>query len=89
MARETIDLLEHTHPEVATVLVTHHLEELPRTTTHALLLSHGRVVTAGPIREVLTSEHVTAAFEHPIEVHHHDGRWSARARPTRRDLSAI
>jgi iron complex transport system ATP-binding protein len=86
---ETIDLLEHTHPEVAMVLVTHHLEELPSTTTHALLLAHGRVVTAGPIRDVLTSEHVTAAFEHPIEVHYHDGRWSARARPVQRGLGAL
>lgn len=76
---ETIDLLEHTHPEVATVLVTHHLEELPTTTTHALLLAHGRVVTAGPIRDVLTSEHVTDAFEHPIVVGYDDGRWTARA----------
>lgn len=86
---ETVDLLEQTHPEVALVLVTHHLEELPTTTTHALLLAHGRVVAQGEADAVLTTEHISEAFAHPIEVHHHDGRWSARARPTRRDLTAI
>ncbi len=36
---ETIDTLGDTHPEVASVLVTHHLEELPSSTTHALLIA--------------------------------------------------
>jgi iron complex transport system ATP-binding protein len=81
---ETIDLLDETHPEVASILVTHHLEELPSTTTHALLISRGRVVTSGPAAAVITSEYVTAAFEHPIDVEHRDERWSARARRSER-----
>lgn len=85
---ETIDLLDETHPEVASILVTHHLEELPSTTTHALLISHGRVVATGPAAAVITSEHVTAAFEHPIDVEHRDGRWSARARHSQRRREA-
>ncbi len=76
---ESIDLLAVTHPEVASVLVTHHLEELPASTTHALLLADGRVVSAGPATAALTSEHVTAAFSHPIRVRFDDGRWHARA----------
>lgn len=36
------------HPELATVLVTHHLEELPASTTHAMLLRAGRCVASGP-----------------------------------------
>jgi len=78
---ETIDLLDASHPGTASVLVTHHLEELPATTTHALLLAAGRVVAAGPVSQVLTAEHVSAAFDYPIEVSRaEDGRWSARAR---------
>ncbi len=61
------------------MLVTHHLEELPSSTTHALLLADGRVVAAGPALDAITSAHVSAAFEHPIEVRYHDGRWAARA----------
>jgi len=76
---ETVDLLAETHPEVASVLVTHHLEELPSSTTHAVLLADGRVVAAGPATEALTSGHVSAAFDHPIDVGFDDGRWTARA----------
>ncbi|HEU5331652.1 MAG TPA: ATP-binding cassette domain-containing protein [Actinocrinis sp.] len=76
---ETVDLLAETHPEVASVLVTHHLEELPSSTTHAVLLAGGRVVAAGPATEALTSGHVSAAFDHPIDVGFDAGRWTARA----------
>jgi iron complex transport system ATP-binding protein len=76
---EAIDRLTQTHPDVATVLVTHHLEELPSSTTHALLLADGRVVAAGPARAAVTTENVSAAFDHPIDVQFFDGRWLARA----------
>jgi iron complex transport system ATP-binding protein len=76
---ETIDGLSHTAPELASVLVTHHLEELPETTTHALLISHGRTVAVGDIADAVTTENVTRAFEHRIRVERDEGRWSARA----------
>ncbi|MEV0335176.1 ATP-binding cassette domain-containing protein [Nocardia sp. NPDC050717] len=75
----TIDTLDRTHPDVASVLVTHHLEELPSSTTHALLIAGGRTVAAGPAAEVITTGHISVAFDHPIDVRY-DGRWSARAR---------
>lgn len=81
---QTLDLLDEAHPGVASVLVTHHLEELPATTTHALLLSGGSVVAAGRAATTVTTEHVSAAFGHPITVQYHDGRWTARAARTRR-----
>jgi iron complex transport system ATP-binding protein len=65
-------------PEQATVFVSHHLEELPASTTHAMLLRAGEIVASGPAVDVLTSENVSAAFGYPITVTHHDGRWSAR-----------
>jgi iron complex transport system ATP-binding protein len=61
------------------VLVTHHVEEIPVGTTHALLLSRGRVVASGPAAEVLTGPLLTAAFGLPLQVAHLEGRWSARA----------
>lgn len=76
---DTVDLLDRTHPELTSVLVTHHLEELPSTTTHAALLRDGRLVAGGPVERVLTSSAVSAAFSHPITVGHEDGRWTARA----------
>jgi iron complex transport system ATP-binding protein len=86
---ETIDDLSVRSPELATVLVTHHLEEIPETTSHAALISDGRLTAAGPIGEVLTSDQVSAAFDHPIEVGFADRRWSARAVRTAGAVRAV
>lgn len=64
---------------MTTVTVTHHLEELPKTTTHALLITDGRVLAAGPAEEVLTSANVSACFDYPLTVTRHEGRWVARS----------
>jgi iron complex transport system ATP-binding protein len=80
---ETIDSLDDTHPEVASILVTHHLEELPTTTTHALLISEGRTVASGRARDTVTTDNVTTAFAHPVVVGYEEGRWTARAKATR------
>ncbi|WP_017626647.1 ABC transporter ATP-binding protein [Nocardiopsis chromatogenes] len=74
-----VDRLRAARPHLATVMVTHHLEELPATTTHALLLRAGRTVACGPADEVLTSKFVSECFDHPIEIERRAGRWSARA----------
>jgi iron complex transport system ATP-binding protein len=76
---ETVDKLVHSHPELASITVTHHLEELPSTTTHVLLLAEGRIVAQGPIETTLTSAAVSRAFAHPVEVFAEGGRWTARA----------
>lgn len=75
----SIDQLRGEHPELATVLVTHHLEELPASTTHALLLRAAQVVATGAAADVLTTKLVSACFDHPIEIDRRDGRWNARA----------
>ena len=62
-----------------TVLVTHHVEEIPPGTTHALLLRDGRPVSQGPIESIVTSDGLTAAYGTPIRVDRIQGRWIARA----------
>jgi iron complex transport system ATP-binding protein len=79
----SLDDLRERQPALATVLVTHHLEELPASTTHAPLLRGGQMLAAGLIGEVLTTELASACFGHPVAVTRHGGRWaavSARAR---------
>lgn len=83
---ETLDTLDVSHPDMASILVTHHLEELPTSTTHALLIAHGRTVASGAARETVTTDHVTTAFEHPVTVGFADGRWSARAKASSKVL---
>ncbi|MDR0435798.1 MAG: ABC transporter ATP-binding protein [Propionibacteriaceae bacterium] len=64
------------------VLVTHHLEEIPRGITHALLLDHGCVVAKGLVGNVLTSELLSRTYGMPLRLTHEDGRWAARADTT-------
>jgi iron complex transport system ATP-binding protein len=68
-------------PGRASITVTHHVEELPGTTTHALLLRGGALVAAGPVGEVLRDDLVSETFGLPVQVSVRDGRWSAHAAP--------
>ncbi len=83
--RETLlaalDRLVADQPELALVTTTHHLEELPAATTHALLLRQGRVTARGPVATTLTSESLTACFGLPVTVRSEGDRWSAVATP--------
>ena len=63
----------------ATILVTHHIEEIPLGTTHALLLKDGVIAVSGPVDNVITSEHISAVFQTPIEVSVISNRFFARA----------
>jgi iron complex transport system ATP-binding protein len=63
----------------ASILVTHHIEEIPAGTTHALILKDGLAAVSGPINEVITSEHMSHVFDLPMEVSHDGSRFFARA----------
>ncbi len=63
----------------ASVLVTHHVEELPPGISHVLLLRDARVVAAGLAREVLAAEPLSRTFGLALSVERRDGRWYARA----------
>ena len=79
----SLDDLREQQPGLATVLVTHHLEELPASTTHALLLRGGQMLAAGPAGDVLTTELVSDCFGYPVAIARHAGRWAAIAGPAR------
>ncbi len=64
----------------ATVIVTHHIEEIPVGTTHALLLREGIPIAQGEVQAVITSENLTIAYGLPISVQNEGGRFFARAR---------
>lgn len=61
------------------VLVTHHVEEIPPSFGHALLLDGGRVHAAGPINDVLTGAQLSTCFGLPLELERRGPRWTARA----------
>lgn len=64
----------------ASILVTHHIEEIPTGTTHALILKDGKIAVSGPIEQVITSEHISAIFELPITVVQEGQRFFARSK---------
>ncbi|MFJ8113820.1 ABC transporter ATP-binding protein [Streptomyces sp. NPDC096132] len=76
---ERLDTLQQTCTDLASVLVTHHLEELPPGTTHVMLLRGGRCLASGPADEVLSSDQVSRCFDHPVRLSRVEGRWSVRA----------
>ena len=69
--------VDPTHPP--TVMITHHVEEIPPGFTHGLLLRQGQVVVAGPLHDAITAEAMSEAFGLALYPEHSDGRWTCRA----------
>jgi iron complex transport system ATP-binding protein len=70
--------LSLSNPELATVVISHHLEELAPTTSHAMLMRAGGIVAAGSVDTVLTDKLVSDTFAIPVMINRTDGRWTAR-----------
>lgn len=51
------------NPTLPSVLVTHHVDEIPDSTTHCALLKNGSLLAAGPLHETLTSAALSETFE--------------------------
>lgn len=62
------------------VVVTHHVDEIPPGTTHALLLQRGGVLASGPLAETLTEETLSECFGITLRLERRDaGRLTAWA----------
>lgn len=62
-----------------TVLVTHHVDEIPPGFTHVLLLAGGRVLAAGPIDTTLRADVLSECFGVSLQLERRGRRWSAWA----------
>jgi iron complex transport system ATP-binding protein len=82
----TLSTLAYDPDSPATVLISHHVEEIPPGFDHVLMLREGRVVAAGLLEEQLTEANLSATFGMPLTLWHEDGRWAARRRTPRRAL---
>ncbi|HEX7491291.1 MAG TPA: ATP-binding cassette domain-containing protein [Candidatus Limnocylindrales bacterium] len=63
----------------ATVVVTHHVEEIAAGTTHAIVLKSGRVIAAGPVIDTVTGPVLSEAFGLPLRVERVGARFTAQA----------
>ena len=66
------------HPTV--IIVSHHLDELPRGVAQVVLLKEGSVFTTGPADQALTSERLSGLFDCRVEVIRTNGRYVADVR---------
>ena len=73
------DLLANDPYSPVTLIITHHIEEIPAGSTHALLLKSGKIVGSGPIATVISSENLSVAYDMPISVSIMNNRYSANA----------
>ncbi len=64
----------------ASVLVTHHVEEIPPGFTHALLLREGATVAQGLLADVLTEDNLSKTFDQDLELQRSGDRYFARRR---------
>ncbi|MFC5286240.1 ABC transporter ATP-binding protein [Actinokineospora guangxiensis] len=62
------------------ILVTHHVEEIPPGYTHLMLMAQGGVVAQGLIDDVLTSDNLSSAFGQQLALTRADDRFFARRR---------
>ncbi len=76
----TLQVLAEDPAAPTTMMVSHHVEEIPPGFTHVLLLREGRVVAAGPVAQTLTATTLSQAFAIPLELEVRGGRFSARRR---------
>jgi iron complex transport system ATP-binding protein len=80
---QLVEALDHLATDAAAppfVVVTHHVEDVPTTLTHAMLLQSGRTLAQGPLAEVLTQDHLSECFGVPLHLERRgDGRFSAWA----------
>tara|TARA_B100001123_G_scaffold449314_1_gene614159 strand:- start:44714 stop:45523 length:810 start_codon:yes stop_codon:yes gene_type:complete len=77
---ERLGLLTSHTKAPSTILVTHHVEEIPEGFTHALLLANGQIVISGELAKVLTEDSISECFGLRLTLNYHDGRWRAQTK---------
>lgn len=72
--------LATTRPSLATVVVTHHVDEIPPSSTHCLMMRDGRAVSCGTIDDALNPAALTECFGLNLHLDRRpNGRYAAYA----------
>ena len=73
----TLDRLAAEPDPAPMVLITHHVDEIPGSFTHLLLIADGQIRESGPLDDVLTAENLSATFGIPLGIERRHNRWRA------------
>ena len=76
---QRLDVLATAEGAPATILVTHHVEEIPSAFTHVLLMRGGKVVASGPMLDTLTDVTLSETFGLQLVLTQRRGRYFAHA----------
>ncbi len=58
----------------AIVMVTHHLEEIPKLISHCAIVKNGQIISFGPIDEVLTDQNLSTGYDMSLKIVNNQGR---------------
>jgi iron complex transport system ATP-binding protein len=75
----TLDRLASLPDAAPMVLITHHVDEIPSSFTHCMLMADGAPIHAGRVDEILTSQNLSSTFGLDLTVEKRHGRWWAWA----------
>lgn len=77
---QIVDEFSKNHPKLPIVTVTHHVDEIPLSTTHCALMKHGQLAFSGPLSSTLTSHNISYCFDISLSVERRtNGRFTAYA----------
>ena len=72
-----VDDLRASLPELTTVLITHHVEEVAASTTDVLMVKDGGILASGPVGQVMTAGNLSELYDMPVQLQRVEGRWFA------------
>lgn len=72
-----IDDLRASLPDLTTVLITHHVEEVAASTTDVLMVKDGGILAAGPVGQAMTRENLGVLYDMDVALERVGGRWFA------------
>lgn len=84
-----IETLLRNQKKLHLVLITHHVEEIISSFTHALLLRQGKVIASGKKIAVLTDGFLTQTFQHPLKIQKKKGRYSMPLKPVKQSRACL
>lgn len=74
---QVIDDLRASLPQLTTVLITHHVEEVAASTTDILMVKDGGILAAGPVGDAMTAENLSGLYDIDVVLKRISGRWFA------------
>jgi iron complex transport system ATP-binding protein len=81
-----LDQLMQKRKDLTVVMITHHVEEIIPSFTHALQIKQGKVIATGNIETTLTSASLSELFDADITLEKQHSRYYARIQPAEKRI---